>query len=436
MAADVLTRIHALERFGSVMGLDRLRELMRRLGDPQEGLKYIHIAGTNGKGSVCKFLEKGLMGCGYHVGMYISPFIEVFNERIQCDSVYIRDEELDRLGGTVLDEIDRMVGEGLTSPTEFEAVMAIAFLYFAEKKPDIVLLETGLGGIGDATNIIRDPLACVITSVSYDHMDVLGDNLEEIGENKAGIIKKGAAVISNVKDRGPAAVIARKAYEEGCRFYDVSSIKTASFDESPLGQTVSMELWGTDYSEIRIPMVGRHQADNLKTALAVIEILRKNRDIRVERSSLYQGLSKAVNPGRFEVIDPGSPMVIIDGAHNEAGAESLEKTAKSLFEGRKILLVAGILRDKEVDRIIDHLLEITDDFVATAPNNPRKLEAEELADKLKKAGAAMVETASDPEESIAKAMDPGRDHDVIIFAGSLYLIGDIRRLYRNVQRES
>ena len=431
MTVDVLDRIHSLERFGSVMGLDRLRELLRRLGDPQDGAKYIHIAGTNGKGSVCKFLEKGLAGCGYRVGTYISPYIEVFNERIQYDGEYISDSELQRFGSNVLDEIDRMTAEGLTSPTEFEAVMAIAFMYFAEKKPDIVILETGLGGIGDATNIIRNPLACVITSVAYDHMDVLGDTLEEIAENKAGIIKDGAPVISNVKEHGPAAVIAKKAYESGSRLYDISGIKYSIRDENPVGQVVSLELWGTDYSDVEIPMVGKHQGENLKTALAVIEVLRRKEVIRIERSRLYDGLRRAVNPGRFEVIDDCEPMVIIDGAHNEAGAIALRETAMSLFEGKRILMTVGILKDKDVRKILEQFRHITDSFIATSPENPRKLEAEELAGELEALGAQVLATTKGPSESLIKAMEYGKDHDVVIFAGSLYLIGDIRRMYRN-----
>ena len=431
MTADVLGRIHALERFGSVMGLDRLRELMRRLGDPQDGSEYIHIAGTNGKGSVCKFLETGLAGCGYRTGAYISPYIEVFNERIQCGGEYISDDELDTFGTTVLDEIDRMTAEGLDSPTEFEAVMAIAFLYFAEKKPDIVILETGLGGIGDATNIIKDPMACVITSVAFDHMDVLGDTLEEIAANKAGIIKSGAPVISNVKDHGPAAVIARKAYEKGSRLYDISNIRTAVREESPRGQVVDMMLWGTDYSDVRIPMVGRHQCENLKTALAVIEVLRKEERIKIRRDSLYDGLKKAVNPGRFEVIEDGVPLVIIDGAHNEDGARALKETALSLFDGKKILMAIGILKDKEVRKILEQFRGVTGSFIAASPDNPRRMEAADLARELEMVGGDVLEIADSPEDCIKKAMNHGKSCDVVIFAGSLYLIGDIRRMYRN-----
>ena len=429
MAADILKEIHALERFGSILGLERLRELLRRLGNPQDGMKYIHIAGTNGKGSVVRFLQEGLISCGYHVGTYISPYIQVFNERIQTDGVYISDEDLDRIGRIVLDEIKKMTDEDMASPTEFEAVMAMAFMYFAETEPDLVVLETGLGGIGDATNVIEDPMICAITSVSFDHMDVLGSSLEEIAENKSGIIKASVPVISNVAEREAARVIARKAYESGSRLYDISGIKTArSYD--PAGkQNVSMELFGTDYSDVLIPMAGKHQAENLKTALAIIEVLRKNEDIKIERSRLYEGLEKAVNPGRFEMIDEGPPVVVIDGAHNEAGTRALAETVAEVFPDSRILMVIGILKDKEVDMMLPHMRKITGDFIVTRVNNPRTMGVEELAEKLKRIDAASVRIASDPVDSIGEALKNNGSYDVILFAGSLYLIGEIRGRY-------
>ena len=204
-------KFHEFDKFGSVLGLQRVSELLQRLGDPHKGMKYIHVAGTNGKGSTCKFIEKGLAGCGYKVGLYISPYIEKFNERIQCGGEMITDEELERYGDLALAKAAEMVEDGLESPTEFEVVMATAFLFFQAKNPDFVVLEVGMGGIGDATNVIEKPLASVITSIGFDHMHVLGDTLAEIAWNKAGIIKEGCPVISNVADHDAAAVIAKKA---------------------------------------------------------------------------------------------------------------------------------------------------------------------------------------------------------------------------------
>ncbi len=436
----IIERIHEFERFGVNLGMERLTELLRRLGNPQDGMKYIHVAGTNGKGSVCAFLTEALRSCGYKVGLYISPYIEVFNERIQYDGRYITDEELDKYGWQAVRAAEEMVAEGLTSPTEFEVVMAITFLFYRDVKPDIIVLECGMGGEGDATNIIRDPLACIFTSVSFDHMQVLGNTLEEIAATKAGIIKDGAPVISNVKEHGPAAVIARTAYQKGSRLYDVSKVRCSTDWESPVGQQVSMQLLETDYSEIEIIMTGKHQAENLKTALACIEVLRRSRKIQVERSRLYEGLKKAMQPGRFEVVlgreewlNEGrfAPMVILDGAHNEAGAAALQEAMERLFEGRKILLVTGILADKEVDRILEHFIRITKDIIVTEPESPRKLSAQDMKEKLKAHGILPIDVTQDAEAGLETARAIWNTYDVVLFAGSLYLIGAVRRMIRD-----
>ncbi len=446
-------KFHEFDRFGSILGLERVRELLKRLGDPHEGMKYIHVAGTNGKGSTCKFLEKGLAGCGYKVGLYTSPYIEKFNERIQFDGRQITDEELELYGDQALAKAAEMVADGLDSPTEFEVVMATAFLYFKSMNPDIVILEVGMGGIGDATNVIEHPLASVITSIGFDHMHVLGDTLAEIAVNKAGIIKKGCPVISNVKDHDAAAVIARKAYETGSRLYDVSKIKCSTDWISPEGQQVSCALWYTDYSEVVISMIGRHQAENLKTALATIEVLRQNRDITIERSRLYAGLKEAVQPGRFEVIfgpakgenDPEETAagdwcgayVVLDGAHNDAGAEAIRQAMGDVFPGKRTLIVAGMVEKKETDKVLAHLAGVSRDFIATQPDyEGRAMDAEVFAEHIRKtrdeAGQPLniLDVCNAPAqavESARKQAETGR-YDVVLFTGSLYLIGEVRSI--------
>ena len=440
---NAVDKFHEFDRFGSVLGLERVRELLRRLGDPHEDMKYIHVAGTNGKGSTCKFLEKGLAGCGYKVGLYTSPYIEKFNERIQFDGHMISDEELEIYGDQALAKAAEMVEDGLDSPTEFEVVMATAFLYFKSKNPDFVVLEVGMGGIGDATNVIEKPLASVITSIGFDHMHVLGDTLAEIAENKAGIIKAGCPVISNVKDHDAAAVIARKAYESGSRLYDVSKIKCSTDWISPEGQQVSCELWQTDYSEVVISMIGRHQAENLKTALATIEVLRRSRDVRIERSRLYAGLKEAVQPGRFEVMcGPESEWgayVVLDGAHNDAGAEAIKQTMADIFPDKNVLIAAGMVEKKETDKVLGHLACVTRDFIATQPNyEGRAMDAEVFAEHLRmardEAGQPLniLDVCSTPAEAVEAARrqaETGR-YDVVLFTGSLYLIGEVRSILR------
>ena len=432
-------KFHEFDRFGSVLGLERVSELLKRLGNPHHGMKYIHVAGTNGKGSTCKFLEKGLAGCGYKVGLYISPYIEKFNERIQCGGQMITDEELERYGGQVLAKAAEMVDDGLDSPTEFEVVMATAFLYFKSQNPDIVILEVGMGGIGDATNVIEKPLACVITSIGFDHMHVLGDTLAEIAWNKAGIIKEGCPVISNVADHDAAAVIARKTYETGSRLYDVSKIRCSVDWASPEGQQVSMELWHTDYSAVVTKMIGRHQAENLKTALATIEVLRQNRDIQIERSQLYAGIRDAAQPGRFEVIArPESEWklyVVLDGAHNDPGAEALAQTMGDVFPDKRTLIVAGMVEKKETDKVLTHFAKVSRDFIATQPDyEGRAMAAETFAEHIREARDPdgmplhILGVCESPEEAVDAARKAAEEggYDVILFTGSLYLVGAVR----------
>lgn len=429
----IIDRIHEFNRFGMVLGLDRMEELLRRLGNPQDDLKVIHVAGTNGKGSVSKYLEEGLSACGYKMGLYTSPYIETFNERIRYDGADISDEDLEYYGQKVVSAAEAMVADGLDSPTEFEVVTAIAFLYFADRQADITILEVGLGGIGDSTNVVKSPLASVITSISYDHMAQLGSSLAEIAVNKAGIIKTGCPVIANVPQRDAAKIIARKAYAMGSRLYDISGIRAAVSDETPFSQKVSMELYEKSYSDVEISMVGRHQAENLKTALATLEILRKSGAVKLDREALYEGLKRARQPGRFEVISE-DPLVIIDGAHNEAGAQALQETMAQHFAGKKILLVSGILADKEIDSIVKFLTKITDHIIVTEPDNPRKLAAEKLAEHVADFGVA-AEAVPDVEAAVHRAKELADGYDVILFAGSLYLIGDVRRLWRNERGE-
>lgn len=451
LMTTAIDKIHEFDRFGSILGLERMTVLLDKLGNPHRELKVIHVAGTNGKGSVSKFLEEALGACGYKMGLYTSPFIEKFNERIRLGGRDISDEDLEKYTDIVVEKAGEMVQEGLDSPTEFEIVTAIAFLYYKEKGTDITVLEVGLGGKGDSTNVVKKPLASVICSISFDHMDRLGDTLAEIAADKAGIIKEGCPVISNVPEKEPATVIAKRAYEKGSILYDVSGIKTVT--ESKEGengrpvQKVSAEIYGTDYNDVEISMLGKHQSQNLKTALAVIEILRKDRKIKVERSKLYEGLKRAVQPGRFEIISAGSrisrkPAIVVDGAHNEAGARALRETADMYFPGRRILLVTGMLADKQVDEILKHFVKITSDIIATQPDNPRRLRADRLAEHIIKIQAEYgkciglcpdkgnVSIAETPAKSIEAVEAVWKDYDVVLFAGSLYLIGEIRKILR------
>lgn len=428
-AKEALDKISSYERFGSVLGLERIKILLERLGNPEKSLKILHIAGTNGKGSVSRFLYEGIQANGYRAGLYTSPFLEVFNERIEADGRMISDEELADLTDRVTGEAEKMVEEGMDSPTEFEVVTAIAFLFFQEKELDYVVLEVGLGGRGDSTNVIDAPLISVITSISMDHMDRLGNTLEEIAGEKAGIIKPGIPVVMNVNQRDAARVIASKAYKSGSKLFDVSPIPVRILEESLEGSTLNMELFGTDYSDVRISMAGRHQTENIKTALAALEILRKNGQIRLQRDRLYEGVLKARQPGRMELMAK-DPLILLDGAHNQAGAAALAEAAEYLLPKGKIRMIIGALADKDVEGMISEFLKITKDFIATEPNNERRMTAGQLSDIINDRGGN-CKAIPEPAEALKKALSEQEPPDVLIAAGSLYLIGQLRGFIKN-----
>ncbi len=440
---DAVARIEDFQRFGSVLGLGRISALCEMMGSPEKTLKVIHVAGTNGKGSVSRYIYEALRANGYKVGLFISPFIEVFNERIEFDGELISDEDLTRHTDRVLALVDELRSRGAETPTEFEVITAVMFSYFAEKKPDFAVLEVGLGGRGDSTNVIEKPLASVITSISYDHMDRLGNTLAEIAAEKAGIIKAGSPVVVNVphgKDdpedvREAARVIAKKAYELGSELYDVTKLKYGNCVRDEHGSRFDTFIEGTDYAGVEISMAGDHQIQNALTALYTLEILRKKREIKVERGRLYAGLKAAFQPGRFEIFDEYDPPVILDGAHNEAGAAALEATMSGRYE--RPLMVVGILADKDREAILGHFCGIADDFIATEPDSPRRLSAEELCGILKARGKNCV-AEPDIEKAVSLALETagrkesgdGSGYGAVLFAGSLYLIGRVRTMVK------
>lgn len=446
---SAIEKIGEFHRFGSVLGLTRMNELMKRLGNPEKELKCIHVAGTNGKGSVCRFIYSALRANGYSTGIYTSPYLTVFNERIELDGEYISDDDLETYTEEVLAKVSEMTADGLDSPTEFEVITAVAFLYFARKGCDYAVMEVGLGGRGDSTNIIEKPLVSVITSISYDHTDRLGNTLAEIAREKAGIIKPGAPVVMNVDTEEAAKEIARTAYKNGCVLHDVSGIKCVNVENDITGSTFDAFIGETDYNDMKISMLGKHQIENALTALTALEVLRRKRDIKVERSRLYKGFEEAKNIGRFEIM-PASvwqtseaegrfestevteaegrlPAVILDGAHNEAGAAALAETLKTYFPGSRILAVTGVLSDKAADKITESLCGVCESFIATEPGNERKLDAALLADMIEKKGKPCL-IKKKPAEAMKTALEKGKKEgfDAVLFAGSLYLIGELR----------
>ena len=421
---DAVARIAAFEKFGIVLGLERIESLLGLLGDPHKDLKVIHVAGTNGKGSVCRYIYEMLESNGYKVGIYTSPYIEKFEERIEFDHELITREELEYYTDMVTEAAEKMIAEGKESPTEFEVVTAVAFCYYRDKAPDFVILEVGMGGRGDSTNVIKKPLVSIITSIGLDHMERLGGTLAEIAGEKAGIIKAGCPVVSNVSEREAAVVIARKCYKMGSVLHDCSKYKWGKICNEGTGSMFTAFIEGERYAEAVISMAGDHQIENAVAALTAIEILRKNSIIDVKKDKLYEGLRAAKQKGRFEPVGDG---FVLDGAHNRDGMEALVKTVDDYFYGKKVLVVMGILADKAVDDVVGLVQYIADDFIATEPPNPRRLEAAKLAEKLEAHGKTCY-VEPDPAGAIARAKEMKADYDMVLCCGSLYLIGALRTM--------
>ncbi len=420
-----LEKIHGFQKFGSRLGLERMSKLMELLGNPQEKMKVIHVAGTNGKGSVCRYLYSVLQENGYRTGLYTSPFLEHFTERIEFDGKEISQEDLERCTETVLTQVDTMLESGMESPTEFELVTAIAFQYFSEKELDYLVLEVGLGGTGDSTNVVSKPLASVITSISYDHMDYLGDTLTKIAREKAGIIKSGVPIIYRVSNPEASDTICKIAHDRGAKRYDIGNIGFVEKEISIDGYTFDTTIDGIEYHNLKIAMLGRHQIENAICAVAVLQVLEQDHKIELSHDGLYRGLLKAKQKGRFEIVSK-TPYIILDGAHNEAGANALKTVFLDHFAGKKTLMVTGMLADKKTDEMILEFGKIANDFVATEPDNPRKMPANELAEKLKKAGLKCI-AMKDSQDAYDYARSKS-EYEVIVIAGSLYLIGTMRGL--------
>ena len=431
---QALEKIHTFNVFGSKLGLERMKKLLSLLGDPHKDMKIIHVAGTNGKGSVCRYLYTVLNECGYRTGAYFSPYLEDFTERIECGGRQISHDELPVYTEQALDAVEQMISEGYESPTEFELVTAIGLLYFKAVNADFVILEVGLGGRGDSTNICDHPVATVIASISYDHMNVLGSTLEEIAYDKAGIIKRGVPVCVNVKDEGAFNVIKKQADELSAPVID---LRQAAVDVKSCDINGSMFTAGIDglalFKDITIKMRGQHQIENALCALAAIAVMRIQ-GFSVPDECVRSGMRKAFQPGRFEVIS-NDPYTIIDGAHNRAGVQALVETLIQEFGAgapeKRMLLCTGILADKETRIMAEQLARLRADIITTTVPNPRAMAAEELAGVFGelepyRSGERTVISVDDWRSALAEAQERSSGYDVTVWAGSLYLIGPVR----------
>ena len=364
-------------KFGSRLGLENVSRLLDILGNPHRELRIIHVAGTNGKGSTCSFINSMLIYQGYNVGLYTSPYLEEFNERIKINNVNISDEDLAQSVSRVSDAIGQMIEEGCDHPTEFEIITACAFLYFRDRDVDFAVIEVGLGGRLDATNVCI-PLVSAITSISMDHTEYLGDTLARIAFEKGGIIKNKRPVVLYQQSDEVESVISSICSERYSELFITENDKIEYISEGMSSQSVNLEVMGHFYSGIEISLPGRHQARNLAVALSVLRLLEISSDIsQVDTEALYRSIRETRWPGRMEVIKT-EPLTIIDGAHNPDGAAILSESVDRYLVGKKINLVFGMLRDKDILSVAKLLAVRANRIIITEPESPRAASSAEV----------------------------------------------------------
>ncbi len=414
---DCMTYIHKTVWLGSKPGLSRTEELLKRMGNPEKKLKFIHVVGTNGKGSSCAMLSQILSRSGYRVGTFVSPYIVHFNERIQINGTPISDEDLCNVVEFVKPHADAMKD----SPTEFELITAVGFEYFTRKGCDIVVLEAGMGGALDSTNVIKTPVVSLFTAIGMDHKDQLGDTVEAIAKTKAGILKPGTYAVFNGDEAAALPVI-----EAECK---MRQIPLTVPDRSAL-QIADSDLTGStftykDYKGLRVGLSGVHQVQNAIAVIEVVETLRMQ-EWAVSDEALRYGLANVRWPARFEVLRR-EPLVIFDGAHNLNGVRRLRENVERYFPGKKLVMLMGVMGDKDYNPMLDLMMPLCKRLYTVTPNNPRSLPAEKLA-ALGAARGVPAKSISLTEEDVQGVLGKMAENEVLLMMGSLYMYGDLVKL--------
>ncbi len=418
---DTITWLYSFEKFGIKLGLDRIKFICKKLVNPQNSYKIIHVGGTNGKGSVCRFLQSILTTSGYKTGVYTSPHIQRFSERFIIDNKEISDSDVVLLVKKIKPIIDEMIKKENT-PTFFEIVTAMALLYFKEKKVDFAVIEVGLGGRFDATNMV-EPILSIITNVTLEHQDILGHKIQDIAFEKAGIIKNKISVITASKDTA-LEVIKKIAVEKDA---PITIIDVMSWKKIKGGVDWQEFLISGSLKEyfVKTSLIGEHQGENIALTIEAIEKLQM-RGVYITDEAITKGLEKTVNPGRMEIIG-FEPLIILDGAHNIAGVSSLKQTLKNDFVYNKLILVLGIISDKNVKGMLEIIAPICDVIITTKSQNKRATEPiklKEITEKLNFKNQVIVKNKVD--EAVKYALSIAKKDDLICITGSLFTVGEAR----------
>ncbi len=414
---EALQYIDGVQWLGSRPGLERVTELLHRLGDPQRKLKFVHIAGTNGKGSCAALTASVLRAAGYKTGLFTSPYLFRFNERMQINGKPIDDEVLADLVTRIRPQADAMEDH----PTEFELMTAAALLWYAEERCEIAVLEVGLGGRLDATNVIESPEVCVIMNIGLDHTEILGDTVEKIAAEKAGIVKRGADCVLYEQEPGVCEVV-----RERCEALGVP-LTVADFSQiSPEFDSLDGQVFTYKNNAYAIGLLGAHQLRNAAVVIETVEALRR-RGWRIEQDALEHGLYAAAWPARFELVSEEPPFVV-DGGHNPQCAETVADNLRRYFPDRRRVLLMGVLADKDYETMLSILAPAGDAFVCVTPESPRALPAEELARALERFGKP-VRACGSIRDGVAAAQDAAGEDGMVCAVGSLYMAGEIRACF-------
>ncbi|MDH7577188.1 MAG: folylpolyglutamate synthase/dihydrofolate synthase family protein [Bacillota bacterium] len=421
-ALDFLT---GLTKFGVNFGLGRIAHLLNLLGNPQRALRVIHIGGTNGKGTTAMMVARILENTGARVGLFTSPHLHSYTERYLINRIPISEARFAALMTRLRPLLEEMVQEGREHPTEFEVCTALAFLYFAEEKVDFLVLEVGLGGAIDSTNVVPCPLVAVITNVAFDHMEYLGTTLEEIAGVKAGIIKKKGYVVTAAGEPEALKVIEARCEAEGASLLRVGKDLTWEVKAAtPQGTSFALHSpWG-HYLNLFLPLAGKYQVINAATALGVLEILRHVYGVDVTPEQIRTGFSQVYWPARLELLAL-NPQVLVDVTHNHDGARALSAALREIYDYRKLILVIGMLGDKEREKVVRELAPLATTVIVTKPNSPRAGDWERLAEEAR-LYAPRVRVIEEIPEAISSALAEAAGGDLVCITGSFYMVAEAR----------
>lgn len=414
--------VESLLAFGIKPGLERMEWMLEKLGNPQKNSQFIHVGGTNGKGSTVSFLRHTLVEANYNVGTFTSPYIEKFNERIMMNGEPIPDADVVSIANDIKPLVDELAATRLGSPTEFEVITVMAFVYFSMVKPDIVVMEVGLGGRLDSTNVLT-PMMSLLTNVGFDHVHILGETKQEIAKEKAGIIKKEVPVITTAEDEEVVTVFQQQAVEMEADFYQLEEDFTYDSGVIDGKEQINFRssLWSVDH--ITLSLKGKHQVKNVALAMMALALLKTKYGFELTDEQIRMGIEKTSWPGRFEQIE-AEPTVILDGAHNPEGIEVLKDTLQRFYGGKRICLLFAATVEKDVNQLLHPLYEIVDSIIFTTFDFSRAQSAEQLY-----TNSTFDNKQFEPNWKLAiqQMRESITSDDILLITGSLYFIGEVRK---------